>query len=62
MVAPRLIDSRFDDLSPQERRHLHRCIPAHRRQRVRIEVQRDFDLLVSEAFRDDVRQRSRLER
>ena len=61
MVAPRLIESRFDDLSPQQRRHLRRRVPLHRRERVRVDVVRDVGLRVPEPLRNDLHENARLQ-
>ncbi len=53
MVAPRLIDSRFDDLSLQLRADLRRRVLLHRRQRVSVDVVRDVGLCVAEPLRND---------
>ena len=45
--APRLIDSRFDDTSPQQGTELRRCVLLHRWQRVRVDVVRDVGLCAS---------------
>ncbi len=53
MVAPRLIDSHFDDLSPQQGTELYCRVLLHRWQGVRIDVVRDVRLCVAEPLRND---------
>ena len=53
MVAPRLIDTRFDGLSPQQGTELYRRVLLHRRQSVSVDVVRDVGLCVAEPLRND---------
>ena len=58
----RVIDPRFDEWSPQQRRHLRRRVLLHRWQRVSVDVVRDVGLCVAEPLRNDLHGNASVER